>query len=200
MPHRGADPDIQDFPSKVMCSYFQVHSHKETMANETGFGGLLELKITQKTNLKLSAVLMQRVDPDTSSIVMEHNRVIPITDEDVYNAFGIPQGLIAIPAGSTDLTDACIEFSRLASAISAKGIHSLKGAEDILKKPIDENSTKIDMDCFKIAYVVFSVGHVPNPSTKHDYTSITAVHFSHLGITAVHFSHFTGGWIVRLHA
>ena len=65
-----------------------------------------------------------------------------------------------------------IEFSTLASSISTKGVHSLKAAEFILSKNLDENSSKVECDCFKIAFVIFSFGHVLNPCAKHDYTSV----------------------------
>lgn len=103
---------------------------------------------------------------------MDENRKIPITDPAVSNVFGLPHGGRLIPSGHVDLSDACIEFSRLALTFSPKGIHSLKAAECIVARPIDESSSKVETDCFKIAFVVFAVGHILNPCAKHDYTSL----------------------------
>lgn len=157
---------------KFCCVVSQFSKFKRGLAAETRFAGLLHLKLTHKINLKFSASLMDRVDPETSTLVLDQARKIPITDQDVNHAFGLPQGTRLIPPGHTDLSDACIEFRRLASSISAKGVRSLKAAEAIVTKQIDEPSTKVETDCFKIAFVVFSVGHVLNPCSKHDYTSV----------------------------
>ena len=97
---------------------------------------------------------------------------IPITDQEVNDAFGLPQGSRTIPPGHSDLSVVCIEFSRLASSMSTEGVHSLKAAEFILSKAVDENSSKVECECFKIAFVIFSFGHVLNPCAKHDYTSV----------------------------
>ncbi|KAM3244997.1 hypothetical protein ACQJBY_056373 [Aegilops geniculata] len=53
-----------------------------------------------------------------------------------------------------------------------KGVHSLGAAEDFLKRDISESSSKLEKDCFQIAFVIFVMGHVLAPSTKHDYGSI----------------------------
>ena len=99
-------------------------------------------------------------------------RPILISDLDVNDVFGLPQGSRIIPPGHSDLSEVCIEFSRLASSISTKGVHSLKAAEFILSKPLDENSSRVECECFKIAFVILPFGHVLNPCAKHDYTSI----------------------------
>lgn len=99
-------------------------------------------------------------------------RPILISDLDVNDVFGLPQGSRIIPPGHSDLSEVCIEFSRLASSISTKGVHSLKAAEFILSKPLDENSSRVECECFKIAFVIFSFGHVLNPCAKHDDTSV----------------------------
>ncbi|XBI52758.1 hypothetical protein VPH35_035092 [Triticum aestivum] len=115
---------------------------------------------------------MVRVDPGECVLELDQSRKIPITDQELNDAFGLPQGNRIIPPVHSDLSEVCIEFSRLASSISTKGVHSLKATEFILSKPIDENSCKVECECFKIAFVIFSVRHVLNPCVKHDYTSV----------------------------
>ena len=52
-------------------------------------------------------------------------------------------------------------------------VGGLEGVQAILLKELTEaSSTQVEIDCFKIAYVVFTVGHVLCPSSKYDYTSI----------------------------
>ena len=60
----------------------------------------------------------------------------------------------------------------MAASFSETGTHSLKAAEAYLIRDITESSPQIEQDCFKIAFVIFVVGHVLAPTAKHDYISI----------------------------
>jgi hypothetical protein len=115
---------------------------------------------------------MERLDPVTSKVDIGMGREIEITDLDVQHVFALPIGSRLIPPGLTDMSEPCIEFTKLASSFSSKGIHSIKAVESVVLLPLGENSTRIQRDCFKIAYVVFSIGHVLNTFAKHDYTSV----------------------------
>ena len=52
------------------------------------------------------------------------------------------------------------------------GVHSLRAAEEFVMRDISEASSKIEKDCFQIAFVIFVMGHVLAPRTKHDYGTI----------------------------
>ncbi|XP_037461290.1 uncharacterized protein LOC119332213 [Triticum dicoccoides] len=52
------------------------------------------------------------------------------------------------------------------------GVHSLRAAEEFLLCDISEASSKMEKDCFQIAFVIFVMGHVLAPTTKHDYGTI----------------------------
>ena len=52
------------------------------------------------------------------------------------------------------------------------GVHSLRAAENFLMRDINENSSKLEKDCFQIAFVIFVMGHVLAPTTKHNYSTI----------------------------
>jgi hypothetical protein len=121
---------------KFCCVVSHFSNFKRGLVTKAGFGGLMHLKITHKLNLKFSSSLMVRVDPDESILVLDQARKILITYQEINDAFGLPQGSRIIPPGHADLSEVCIEFSRLASSISTKGIHSLKAAEFIVSKPI----------------------------------------------------------------
>lgn len=53
---------------KFCCAVSQFSQFKRSKAAEIGFSGLLHLKLAQKINLKFSASLMSRVDPETSTL------------------------------------------------------------------------------------------------------------------------------------
>ncbi|XP_020155707.1 uncharacterized protein [Aegilops tauschii subsp. strangulata] len=145
---------------------------KKQLVREIGFDGLLHIKSWQKINLKYSAYLMDRVHVDNSVINLEGQGMLELTDESVHSVFAIPRGELAIGPEGVEPSEACIEYTRFAASINDKGTHSLKAAEAYLMRDIAANSRKIDMDCFKIAFVIFVIGHVLAPSAKHDYVTI----------------------------
>ncbi|KAE8787797.1 hypothetical protein D1007_38268 [Hordeum vulgare] len=145
---------------------------KKELVRETGFDGLMHIKSWQKINLKYSAYLMDRVDVENSIINLESQGMLELTDNQVHYVFGIPIGEHTIVSEGVDPSYACVEFTRLAVGISDKGTHSLKASEEYLNRDITVDSRKIDKDCFKIAFVIFVVGHALAPSAKHDYIEI----------------------------
>lgn len=50
---------------KFCCIVSQFDHQKRELAKEIGFSGLLEIKISHKTNLKFSSFLMERFGPLT---------------------------------------------------------------------------------------------------------------------------------------
>ncbi|KAE8799347.1 hypothetical protein D1007_25275 [Hordeum vulgare] len=98
--------------------------------------------------------------------------MLELTDNQLHYVFGIPIGEHTILSEGVEPSDACVEFTRVAAGISDKGTHSLKASEEYLNCDITADSRKIDKDCFKIAFVIFVVGHALAPSAKHDYIKI----------------------------
>ncbi|XP_044333101.1 uncharacterized protein [Triticum aestivum] len=157
---------------KVGSVIGQFSDFKRQLIKETGFDGMLELKSWQKTSLKYIAYLMDRVDVDSSIINLEGQGVLELRDRHFNYVFGIPCGNTVIEGEGVEPSEACIEYTRVAASFSEKGTHSLKAAEAYLNRAITESSTQIEKDCFKIAFVIFVVGHVLAPTAKHDYISI----------------------------
>uniref|UniRef100_A0A8R7QG50 Ubiquitin-like protease family profile domain-containing protein n=1 Tax=Triticum urartu TaxID=4572 RepID=A0A8R7QG50_TRIUA len=52
------------------------------------------------------------------------------------------------------------------------GVHSLRAVEEFLLRDITEESSKLEKDCFQIAFVIFVMGLVLVPKTKYDYATI----------------------------
>ena len=145
---------------------------RRDLACQTGFSGMMGIQILYMLNLKLSAYLMARVDADKSKIALDEKRKLKIIDTDFSNFFGLPEGRNQILASMAELSPACIHFVKEAEAINEKGPHSLKAVENILARPISEESTAMDIASFKMAYIVFCVGTVLNPGSKHDHSFI----------------------------
>ncbi|KAI4984982.1 hypothetical protein ZWY2020_017612 [Hordeum vulgare] len=145
---------------------------KKQLIRDIGFGGVLAIKTLPKLNLKFSSCLMEKVNPETREILIEDYRAIMFSSQDVSNVFGIPCGAKNISSYPTELSEACAEFKKFAEDMSDKGVHSLKAAEAILVKHLDAESRTLDIDMFKIASVIFVVGHMLCPSSKNEYTTV----------------------------
>uniref|UniRef100_A0A8R7U982 Aminotransferase-like plant mobile domain-containing protein n=1 Tax=Triticum urartu TaxID=4572 RepID=A0A8R7U982_TRIUA len=176
----GGSSDVPGTPSitsrlsllKLGSVISKFSDFKKQLVREIGFDGLLRIKSWQKINLKYSAYLMDRVDVDSSVINLEGQGMLELTDKSVHSIFAIPRGELAIGPECVEPSEACIEYTRFAASISDKGTHSLKAAEAYLLRDITAQSRQIDIQCFKIAFVIFVVGHVLAPSAKHDYITI----------------------------
>jgi hypothetical protein len=143
---------------------------KRNLVEEIGFGGMLKMRMLTRLNLKFSAWLMERVE--SNELRIDEERILKIKDHDVEKVFGLPCGTRLISPDTPEPSEACIEFLRVSSNLS-KGAHSLKAAEAyLLRDDINEESSKVQIDCFKIAFLVFVVGHLLAPSTKYDYIGI----------------------------
>uniref|UniRef100_A0A8I6Z7S1 Uncharacterized protein n=1 Tax=Hordeum vulgare subsp. vulgare TaxID=112509 RepID=A0A8I6Z7S1_HORVV len=150
----------------------KLTSLKKKLVRETGFDGLLEIKSWQKINLKYSSYLMDRIDVDNSIINLEGQGTLELTKKHVQAVFAIPLGEQTITNEGVDPSEACVEYTRVAAGFCEKGTHSLKAAEAYILRGITADSRKIDIDCFKIAFVIFAIGHVLAPSGKHNYITI----------------------------
>ncbi|XBI69913.1 hypothetical protein VPH35_064531 [Triticum aestivum] len=145
---------------------------KRQLVMETGFGGFLEVKAWQKINLKYSTFSMDRVHVESSTINLEEQGVLELSEQKLNYVFGIPSGEFDINGKGVEPSEACIEYTRMAASFIDKGTHSLKAAENVLLGAISESSSQIQQDCFKIAFVIFIIVHVLTPTSKHDYISI----------------------------
>ncbi|KAF7003904.1 hypothetical protein CFC21_019175 [Triticum aestivum] len=65
-----------------------------------------------------------------------------------------------------------VHFIKTTLQMDKTGVHSLRAAENFLLRDINENSSKLEKDCFQIAFVIFVMGHVLAPTTKHNYATI----------------------------
>lgn len=86
--------------------------------------------------------------------------------------FGIPAGSRDVKGRDGDINPESVEFIKHTLWMDQAGAHSLRAAEDFLKRDITEESGKLEKDCFQIAFVIFAMGHLLAPSTKHNYATI----------------------------
>ncbi|CAL4963538.1 unnamed protein product [Urochloa decumbens] len=101
-----------------------------------------------------------------SELVLTESKRIYIHEKDVGIVFGIPYGDIDI--SSLEITAEQIDSIRASCGLTSKDSRSFKGLEYILEKHLDDRSTRLELDSFKIAFVIFVIGHLFAPSGKHD--------------------------------
>lgn len=161
---------------KLRNTFSQFGEFKKHLVGDIGFQGILCLRPLPKLNLRFSASLMERVNPEKKEITLDDGETaLQIHPKDVGNVFGLPCGTRRITSSSFPSSDsvACAEYKKFAEGMSDKGAHSLKAAEAVLLlKDLNESSSKLDIDMFKIALVIFVMGHLLSPSSKHDYTTV----------------------------
>uniref|UniRef100_A0ACD5UEM7 Uncharacterized protein n=2 Tax=Avena sativa TaxID=4498 RepID=A0ACD5UEM7_AVESA len=145
---------------------------KRWLINEIGFGGMLNLPMLQKLNLKFSAWIMGRVDVTARAICISETNTLRFWAEDIHKVFGIPCGNRDVRGRDGNITQQLVDFLKMSLGMDRAGAHSLRAAEEFLRRDITEDSSKVEKDCFQIAFVIFVMGHLLAPSTKYDYCQI----------------------------
>ncbi|CAL5047950.1 unnamed protein product [Urochloa decumbens] len=151
-------------PKAVYLVVSKFSEYKKECVREMGFDGILDLPCISKVNLKFSSWLLSKLDTEESSLVISENRRIYVHEKDVGIVFGIPCGDLDI--ASTDITEEQIEHIRGQCCLS--GTRSFRSLEHVLAKHIDDRSSKHEVHRFKVAFVIFVMGHLLAPSAKHD--------------------------------
>jgi hypothetical protein len=159
--------------SRVLSIVLAFDDYKKLLVNEIGFGGILSLPPISRFNLRFSKWIMSKVDAASMSINLGESRKIRFWDADVHKVFGIPCGSRDIHALDAQASDLSVQFMRRAMGMPEKGGQVLKCAEIIITRPHKEATcSNLEKDCFQMAFVIFTMGHLLAPSTKHDFTSL----------------------------
>ncbi|XP_048545183.1 uncharacterized protein LOC125524137 isoform X3 [Triticum urartu] len=146
--------------------------YKRWLVSEIGFGGMLKLPLIAKIDLKLSLWVMRKVEVVSRMIVIDKDRKLLFTPEDFHKVFGVLCGNRDVRGRDGDISIRSVEFIKDIIGMNRSAAHSLKATEIFLYRDINESSTKMEKDCFQIAFIIFVLGYVIAPSTKHDYMTI----------------------------
>lgn len=145
---------------------------KKWLVTKIGFGGMLQLPMIHKLNLKFSAWTMSKVSVKLRAIVLSDSKILKFFAEGVHKVFGIPCGHLNAKGRDGFIKPEAIRFIKSTLGMDKTGVHSLHAAEEFLLRDISESSSMLEKDCFQIAFVIFVMGHVLAPRTKHDYGTI----------------------------
>ena len=146
--------------------------YKRWLITEIGFGGMLKLPLLQKLNLKFSAWTMSKVCVEPRAIVLSETKILKFFAEDIHKVFGIPCGNRDVSGRDAQISQSAINFIKQSIGMDSTIAHNLKVAEGFISRDISEDSSKIENDCFQIAFVIFFMGYLIAPCTKHDTMTI----------------------------
>ena len=153
-------------PKSVFSLVSKMSEFKKEIVRQTGFGGILDIPCISKLNLKLSVWLLSKLDIDESCLVFDESRRIYVHEDDVGIVLGIPSGDIDV--SSTSVSEEQIDLLRASIGLVGSDPRSIKGIEYVLEKHLDDQSSTQEIDGFKVAFVVFVIGHLLAPCVKHD--------------------------------
>ncbi|XBH92039.1 hypothetical protein VPH35_083261 [Triticum aestivum] len=135
---------------KVVEVVATLSDYKRFLVEEIGFEGVLRIPMIPKINLKFSKFLMSKVDlKDHCIILRDGGKPIKFHPEDFHKVFGIPCGQRDIHGTDAHITN--------------KSDRSLSSLEAFICKEINELSSRLEKDCFKMAFVVFVMGNLFAP-------------------------------------
>ncbi|RLN12245.1 hypothetical protein C2845_PM09G02040 [Panicum miliaceum] len=154
---------------RLMQTFSQL---KRDLVTAIGFGGMLCIPNLTKLNLKFSLWLLNQVYVETQTIVLDDSHMIRFFDEDVEKVFGIPCGPRKVDGRDAHVSPESVAFMRSSLGLVDKEPHSLKRVESVLAKELTESSSRLEQECFQIAFVIYVMGHLLAPSLKHDYVSV----------------------------
>jgi hypothetical protein len=151
-------------PKSVHIVVSKFSEFKKQFVKEIGFGSILDLQCITKVNLKRSAWFLTKMDSDESPVVLSKSRRLYVHERDDGIVFGIPYGELDV--GCNEISSDQIEFVREDCGLTYS--RSFKSLEHVLAKHIDDKSLRQEVNHFKVAFVIFVMGHLLAPSIKHD--------------------------------
>ncbi|KAM3273139.1 hypothetical protein ACQJBY_042871 [Aegilops geniculata] len=172
-PPEGPIPTSRTSVTKIVSVVSSFDEFKRSLVHEIGWGGILNIPALNRLNLKFSKWTMSRVDVPGIAVALDDSRKIKFLDADIHKVFGILCGTRDIFAEELNCSDNTKQQMRNALGMPDKGNNVLKYAEIVLLRPLsDKTSSNLEVDCFKRACVIFCMGHLFAPSTRHDSATI----------------------------
>ncbi|XBI08340.1 hypothetical protein VPH35_136086 [Triticum aestivum] len=157
---------------RVVEMVAKFDEYKRWFVTEIGFGAILKIPMLVKLDLRMSAWVMRKVNARCRVIVIDNDNMVGFTAEDFHKVFGIPCGNRDVGGRDAQISQSTINFIKQSIGMDSTVTHNLKAAESVLSRDISEDSSKIEKDCFQIAFAIFVMGYLIAPCTKHDTMTI----------------------------
>ncbi|KAL6627382.1 hypothetical protein ACP70R_031108 [Stipagrostis hirtigluma subsp. patula] len=157
---------------RCVCSVIsKFDARKSELVSEIGFGGLLELPQINRVDRSFTVWLLSNLDTDSRTIVVNGQPVIDIVDLDVSSVMGIPCGRHKVCSLPDDDARSRKKFLQQSIGATCSESNGLLAARRVITEDYQGEMSKEQCDQFKVAFVVFVVGHLLAPTTKNNYGS-----------------------------
>jgi hypothetical protein len=141
---------------------------KRELVKSIGFGGLLELNQINKVSRRFTIWLLSRLDPENRTIEVDGEIQVEMVDFDVHRILGIPCGPHPVAPMKTDDAKAKKMFLMQLIGANANETNSLLAAGRVVAMEYGENMDQKQCDNFKVAFVIFVIGHLLAPISKNN--------------------------------
>jgi hypothetical protein len=109
--------------------------------------------------------MLSKLDTNESTLVFPGSKRIWFHERDTGIVFGIPDGDMDV--GSVEISPEQINLIRQSCGLDTRDARSVK-LEIVSEQHLDNRSTSLELNRFKVAFVIFVMSHLLAPSAKHD--------------------------------
>ncbi|CAM0947596.1 unnamed protein product [Alopecurus aequalis] len=149
--------------SSVMAKFCEA---KRKAVSEIVYGGVLQLGLVNKVNLKFTAWLFSRIDLKTRSMPVGSDGRVFLCPEHVEKVIGVPSRGRQVCGLESDDAQERSDFVRLAMGATQFCSNPLKAAQSVVTRQWKDDVTPSRVDEFKVAFVVWINGRFLAPTTK----------------------------------
>lgn len=150
----------------------RLNEKKRKLVESIGFGSLLGFPDIRKINRNLSVWLMERVDVETKTLVIDERKMIQLDVSDVSLVFGIPcsgQKVLGKVPPSKEIKNSIM---RSCFGTSQCDQRSVKAAQETIEKESHGEMTADEQNAFKQCFIMFVMAALLAPGAKHDYACV----------------------------
>ena len=145
---------------------------KRTLVEAIGFGGLLEFPAVRQINRQFSVWLMSKVNHSSHEIVLDPDRILRFSKEDVAVVFGIPcTGNKVLENGVPSIETVQFIASEFLGFV-ARDCRSIRMVKEVIVKDYGGVMSAREQDAFKAAFVVYVMSTLLAPGAKYDYAAV----------------------------
>ena len=115
---------------------------------------------------------MRKVNARCRVIEIDDDKKIAFTVEDFHKVFDIPCGNRDVSGRDAQIAAPAIQFIKRTIGMDGSVAQNLKAVESFINRELSEDSSKMEKDCFQIAFIIFVMGYLIAPCTKYDSMTI----------------------------
>jgi hypothetical protein len=138
---------------------------------QIGFEGLLHFPSLHQVDRRFGVWLMCRVDPITSTIVLDSTTRLVFNKTDINKVFGIPCDGKRVDDQFCTNKETIPKILTVHLQSSSKNARSIKPSLQIISQKYDAPMTMEQRNAFKVAFIIYIMSTLFNPGARFDYVS-----------------------------